>query len=99
MFLKSFLRFFTDLKSSMQTVLLCNPCGDLLCDMEERFWNAVYRLKNSLRHNRVLPGAGAIEIACVQRLVKLAGEYSPEASLSTNAMSQPFPEYCRIVWP
>ena len=41
--------------------------------MEERFWNSIHRLKNTLSSGRVLPGAGAIEVACIRRLNELAG--------------------------
>ncbi|KAJ7389878.1 chaperone-mediated protein complex assembly [Desmophyllum pertusum] len=64
----------TDLNSPLQTVLLCSPCKDLLCDMEERFWNSIHRLKNALACGRVLPGAGKIELACIRRLNESAGE-------------------------
>ena len=58
----------TDFNSPLQTVLLCSPCKDVLCDMEERFWNSIYRLKNALSCGRVLPGAGEIEATCIRRL-------------------------------
>ena len=54
-------------------MLLCSPSKDVLCDMEERFWNSIHRLKNAFSCGRVLPGAGAIEIACIRRLNELAG--------------------------
>ncbi|KAL9966260.1 hypothetical protein ACROYT_G024308 [Oculina patagonica] len=75
-----------DSNSPLQTVLLCNPCKDVLCDMEERFWNSIYRLKNALSCGRVLPGAGEIELACIRRLDKLAGEQN-EPKVSLNPLS------------
>lgn len=66
----------SDVNSPLQTVLLCSPCKDLLCDAEERFWNSIYHIKNALACGRVLPGAGAIEIACIRRLNELAGWFS-----------------------
>lgn len=49
-------------------MLLCGPSKNVLCDMEERFWNSICRLKNALCCGRVLPGAGVPEIACIRRL-------------------------------
>ncbi|XP_067021335.1 uncharacterized protein [Acropora muricata] len=57
-----------DFISPLQTVLLCGPSKNVLCDMEERFWNSICRLKNALCCGRVLPGAGVPEIACIRRL-------------------------------
>ena len=64
------------MNSPLQTVLLCSPCKDHVCDAEHRFWNCIHRLKNVLACGRVLPGAGAPEIACIRRLNELAGSYS-----------------------
>ncbi|XP_067021332.1 Bardet-Biedl syndrome 12 protein homolog isoform X2 [Acropora muricata] len=59
-----------DFISPLQTVLLCGPSKNVLCDMEERFWNSICRLKNALCCGRVLPGAGVPEIACIRRLTE-----------------------------
>jgi len=53
--------------------------------MEERFWNSIHRLKNALSCCRVLPGAGAIEIACIRRLNQLAGKNSDYRPVITNS--------------
>ncbi|PFX30518.1 Bardet-Biedl syndrome 12 protein [Stylophora pistillata] len=73
-----------DFNSPLQTVLLCSPCKDVLCDMEERFWNSIYRLKNALSCGRVLPGAGEIEAACIRRLTV---ENDTAPSFSFNPLS------------
>ena len=49
-------------------MLLCGPSKNVLCDMKERFWNSICRVKNALCCGRVLPGAGVPEIACIRRL-------------------------------
>ena len=59
-------------------MLLCGPCKDLLCEAGEKFWNSIHRLKNALACGRVLPGAGAPEIACIRRLIELAGRLSSD---------------------
>lgn len=71
-------------RSPLQTVLLCSPSKDVLCDMEERFWNCIHRLKNALSCGRVLPGAGEIETACIRRLNELAGKNSDYQFLPWN---------------
>ncbi|XP_068743769.1 uncharacterized protein [Montipora capricornis] len=63
-----------DFISPLQTVLLCGPSENLLDTAEERFWNSIYRVRNALHGDRVLPGAGSPEIACIRRLNELAAE-------------------------
>ena len=85
--------FSKDINSPLQTVLLCSPCKDHVCDAEHRFWNSIHRLKNVLACGRLLPGAGVPEIACIRRLNELAGSYSLPRNTAETSDS-----FCCTTW-
>ncbi|XP_022087455.1 uncharacterized protein LOC110977522 isoform X2 [Acanthaster planci] len=67
---KMFVRICVDGKI-LQTVVLCNPVGNLLPASEARFWASTHRLQATVADGCFLPGAGLPEQIAIKQLLQL----------------------------
>ncbi|KAL1261596.1 hypothetical protein QQF64_006861 [Cirrhinus molitorella] len=54
--------------TSLVTAVICSSVPAKLQSLEDQFWSCAYRLHQALADGKVLRGAGAVELLCIQQL-------------------------------
>ncbi|KAM3612012.1 uncharacterized protein V6R79_000973 [Siganus canaliculatus] len=70
------------------TVVLTSCVHGKLQALEDQFWACAYRLHHVLQDKVLLPGAGATEMLCIQRLLKQAEHQVKNTSEKNEGMAQ-----------
>ncbi|XP_015199389.2 Bardet-Biedl syndrome 12 protein [Lepisosteus oculatus] len=70
--------------TALVTVVITSPVNGKLQALEDQFWSSAYRLHHALQDGKLFPGAGAIELFCVQHLQKLITQDSERTSKEEN---------------
>ncbi|XP_048189312.1 Bardet-Biedl syndrome 12 protein [Perognathus longimembris pacificus] len=60
--------------AALATAVLTGPAAGPLRMREDAFWRCARRVEAALAEGAVFPGAGAVELLCIARLLALAGE-------------------------
>ncbi|XP_042548927.1 Bardet-Biedl syndrome 12 protein [Dipodomys spectabilis] len=81
--------------AALVTAVLTGPVPGRVQAKEDAFWSCARRVQGALAEGKVFPGAGAVELLCVRRLLALAdgelgerGARPPEPSARTSASLQ-----------
>lgn len=56
--------------TALVTALITSSVYAKLQSLEDQFWNCAYRVYHALKEGKLLPGAGATELLCIQQLQK-----------------------------